>query len=100
MSVQVMGLCRFSVPSLGAFQSMPEEIGASASVTALIGPGMPLVRFVSEVAKPGTKRAATGPISALAPNPTLPAEVRLQNASRAEILVEGGAKVTASAGVN
>ena len=28
MSVQVMGLCRFSVPSLGAFQSMPEEIGA------------------------------------------------------------------------
>ena len=28
MSVQVLGLCRFSVPSLGAFQSMPEEIGA------------------------------------------------------------------------
>ncbi|WP_149140211.1 glycosyltransferase [Gemmobacter caeruleus] len=28
MTVQVMGLCRFSVPSLGAFQSMPEEIGA------------------------------------------------------------------------
>lgn len=79
---------------------MPEEIGASASVTALIGPGMPLVRFVSEAAKPGTKRVATGPISALAPNPTLPAEVRLQNASRAEILVEGGAKVGADNKLN
>ena len=28
MAVQVMGLCRFSVPSLGAFQSMPAEIAA------------------------------------------------------------------------
>lgn len=26
--VQVIGLCRFSVPSLGAFQSLPEEIAA------------------------------------------------------------------------
>lgn len=74
---------------------MPEEIGASASVSALIGPGMPLVRFVSEAAKTGPKRPATGPISALAPNPALPAAVRLQNASRAEIAVEGGAKIDA-----
>lgn len=74
---------------------MPEEIGASASVSVLIGPGMQLVRFVSEADKTAAKRAASGPISALAPNPALPAEVRLQNASRAEILVEGGARVDA-----
>lgn len=79
---------------------MPEENGASASVTALIGPGMPLVRFVSEAGKSAVQRKASGPIAALAPNPALPAAVRLQNASRAEIIVEGGAKIDADNKLN
>ncbi|CAN7430762.1 multicopper oxidase family protein [Bosea sp. LjRoot237] len=70
---------------------MPETIGASASVTALIGPGVPLVRFVSE----GTAKAARTPIAAMPPNPALPAAVRLQDAKRAELVIEGGARITA-----
>jgi len=72
---------------------MPEEIGASAGVTALIGPGLQLVRFVSEAGPANARRGATGPIAALAPNPALPAAVRLQDAKRAEIVIEGGAKI-------
>ncbi|WP_332682370.1 multicopper oxidase family protein, partial [Bosea sp. (in: a-proteobacteria)] len=71
---------------------MPEEIGASASVTALIGPGLQLVRFVSETGTAKTNRASADAITALAPNPALPAAVRLQDATRADILIEGGAK--------
>lgn len=73
---------------------MPEEIGASANVTALIGPGVPLVRFVAEAAPAAAKKPAREPIAAPAPNPALPAAVRLQDARRAEIVIEGGARVT------
>lgn len=71
---------------------MPEAEGASAGVTALIGPGVPLVRLVTE----GTRKAGAagkGP-SALKPNPALPAAVRLQDARRSEIVVAGGARLT------
>ena len=68
----------------------PEEAGATAMVTALVGPGVPLVRLVTEGAK---KPAATVP-PALKPNPTLPAAVRLQDAARPRIVIEGGAKLT------
>ncbi len=73
---------------------MPEEIGASANVTALIGPGVPLVRFVSEAPPAAAKKPARESIAAPAPNPALPAAVRLQDARRAEIVIEGGARVT------
>lgn len=69
---------------------MPEEAGATASVTALIGAGVPLVRLVTEGAR---KPASTAP-AALKPNPTLPAAVRLQDARRAEIVISGGATIT------
>jgi FtsP/CotA-like multicopper oxidase with cupredoxin domain len=69
---------------------MPEEAGTTASVTALIGAGVPLVRLVAEGP---SKKAATEP-AALKPNPALPAAVRLQDARRAEITLEGGAKIT------
>ncbi|HEY5798185.1 MAG TPA: multicopper oxidase family protein [Bosea sp. (in: a-proteobacteria)] len=70
---------------------MPTEAGATAIVTALIGSGVPLVRLVTEgVAKP----ASTTPM-ALKANPTLPAAVRLQDAHRPQIVIEGGAKVSA-----
>jgi FtsP/CotA-like multicopper oxidase with cupredoxin domain len=72
---------------------MPETVGASASVTALIGPGVPLVRFVVEAAA-GAHRPARPPIAAMPPNLALPAAVRLQDARRAEMMIEGGARIT------
>lgn len=67
---------------------MPEDAGATAMVTALIGPGVPLVRFVAE----GQKKVQPAPIAMLKPNPALPAAVRLQDARRSEIVIAGGAR--------
>lgn len=68
---------------------LPEEAGASASVTALIGGGLPLVRIVTE----GARQAPRATPPSLRPNPALPAAVRMQDATRPEIVVEGGAKL-------
>lgn len=69
---------------------MPQEVGATAIVTALIGTGLPLVRLVTE----GAAQAPLTTPAALPPNPALPAAVRLQDARRAEMKIEGGARVT------
>jgi FtsP/CotA-like multicopper oxidase with cupredoxin domain len=69
---------------------MPEEVGATASVTALIGAGLPLVRLVAEGQKQPAKTAPPG----LKPNPALPAAVRMQDATRPAIVIEGGARIT------
>ena len=69
---------------------MPSEVGATAIVTALVGSGVPLVRLVAEgAAKPPSAAAMV-----LKANPTLPAAVRLQDAHRPQIVIEGGAKVS------
>ncbi len=68
---------------------MPTEAGATAIVTALVGSGVPLVRLVTEGA---ARPASTAPM-ALKANPTLPAAVRLQDAVRPQIVIEGGAKL-------
>lgn len=70
---------------------MPAEAGATAAVTALVGPGVPLVRLVTE----GAAQAPSTAPMALKANPTLPAAVRLQDAYRPQIVIEGGAKVSA-----
>jgi FtsP/CotA-like multicopper oxidase with cupredoxin domain len=70
---------------------MPAEVGATAIVTALVGSGIPLVRLVTEGA---ARPASTAPM-ALKANPTLPAAVRLQDAVRPQIVIEGGAKLGA-----
>ncbi|KRE13547.1 copper oxidase [Bosea sp. Root381] len=70
---------------------MPAEAGATAVVTALVGPGVPLVRLVAE-GKPKEPSTAAMELKA---NPTLPAAVRLQDAQRPQIVIEGGAKVSA-----
>lgn len=69
---------------------MPEDAGATAIVTALIGSGVPLVRLVTEGAR---TPAPTAP-AALKPNPNLPAAVRMQDATRPVLVIEGGAKIT------
>ena len=73
---------------------MPDEVGATVGVVALIGSGVPLLRFVAEGEAAQTKRPAFGPIGGLPLNPALPAAVRLQDARRAEIVIEGGAKLS------
>jgi FtsP/CotA-like multicopper oxidase with cupredoxin domain len=70
---------------------MPSDAGATAMVTALIGSGVPLVRLVTE----GAVKPASAVPMALKANPTLPAAVRLQDAHRPQIVIEGGAKVSA-----
>lgn len=72
---------------------MPAEAGQVASVTALIGAGVPLVRLVAE----GEAKTPSAEPVALKPNPALPAGVRLQDARRPQIVIEGGAKLTADA---
>lgn len=68
---------------------MPAEAGASAAVTALIGGGVQLVKLVTD----GKPRAPHREAAMLPPNPTLPPAVRLQDARRADFVVEGGARV-------
>lgn len=69
---------------------LPVEAGAAVNVTALIGGGLPLVRIVTEGQPQVPPAAAPG----LKLNPALPAGVRMQDATRPEIVVEGGATLT------
>jgi FtsP/CotA-like multicopper oxidase with cupredoxin domain len=68
------------------------EAGAVGRITATIGAGLPLVTLVTtDEAAP--KSAARAPIGALAPNKQLPAAIRLQQATRKEVVIGGGARV-------
>lgn len=69
---------------------LPEAAGASLGITALVGPGLPLLRLVTEgPAKPARPQPAV-----LKLNPALPAAVRMQDALRPSVVIEGGAKPT------
>ncbi len=59
-------------------------------VTALIGPGLPLVRIVTE----GAAKVPPAAAPALKLNPALPATVRMQDALRPDLVIEGGARLT------
>ena len=63
---------------------LPVEVGASVNVTALIGPGLPLVRIVTA----GEPKVPPAAVPQLKLNPTLPAAVRMQDATRPEIVIE------------
>ncbi len=67
---------------------LPAQAGARGAVTALLGPGVPLVTLVS-AGEPVSPRA---PIRALSPNPRLPPEIKLQRAVRREVTIAGGAQ--------
>lgn len=69
------------------FVDAPAEPGGKAAVTALVGPGIPLLEIVASAAKPVERPPLTG----LPPNPALPPEIRLQNAVRATMTLSGGA---------
>ncbi len=62
----------------------PEE-GQSGNVMAMIGNGFPLAEIVTE----GTKRDALPPVAPLAPNPKLPDAIKLQDATRKDVVIKG-----------
>jgi len=68
---------------------MPAEAGASGSITALVGNGLALATLTTQGEPVQAKRAAIGPIGE---NKLLPAEVKLQNAVRRDVVITGGAR--------
>jgi FtsP/CotA-like multicopper oxidase with cupredoxin domain len=68
---------------------MPAEAGPSGSVVALLGQGTPLVTLTSAGQPSRTKHA---PVAGLPPNQKLPPGIRLQNATRKDVVVQGALK--------
>lgn len=68
---------------------LPPEPGRGA-VTALIGQGMPLVEIVTT----GERRPALPPLDPLPPNRKLPEAIRLQDATRRDVVIAGDAGST------
>lgn len=69
---------------------LPDEAGATASVIALIGQGVVLASVITKGEKVAANRPKIGPIGE---NKKLPAEVKLQNALRRDVVITGGAFV-------
>ncbi|MBV9077882.1 MAG: multicopper oxidase family protein, partial [Methylobacteriaceae bacterium] len=67
---------------------LPRSPGAKGAITALVGDGLPLVALGTTDAPARPERP---PIAAPAPNPLLPAEIKLQAALRRDVLILGGA---------
>jgi FtsP/CotA-like multicopper oxidase with cupredoxin domain len=64
---------------------LPDEPGATGTIVATFGPGVPLLTFKTE----GERRPALAPIAPLPPNRSLPAAIRLQNATRKDLVIRG-----------
>ncbi|MGT2480211.1 multicopper oxidase family protein [Methylobacterium oryzae CBMB20] len=69
---------------------LPEEEGATCAIHALIGKGLVLASVATKGAKIAEKRSPIGPIGE---NKRLPAEIKLQNALRRDVVITGGAFV-------
>ncbi|MGU3538972.1 multicopper oxidase family protein [Methylobacterium sp. A54F] len=69
---------------------LPAEPGAQGSIQALIGQGLTLATVTTKGEPVTEKRPPIGPIG---DNKLLPAEVKLQNAIRRDIVIAGGAAV-------
>ena len=66
------------------------EARAGGAVTALIGPGVPLVVITAAGAPP--KRPPLPPVVGLPENKLLPPAIRLQSAARRDVVIAGGAR--------
>ena len=66
------------------------EARASGAVTALIGPGVPLVAITAAGAPP--KRPPLPPVVGLPENKLLPPAIKLQSAARRDVVIAGGAR--------
>ena len=69
---------------------LPEQDGATCSIIALVGQGLTLATVTTKGARITDKRAPIGPIGE---NKRLPAEIKLQNALRRDVVITGGAFV-------
>jgi FtsP/CotA-like multicopper oxidase with cupredoxin domain len=69
---------------------LPEEEGATCAIEALIGKGLTLASVVTKGARITEARPPIGPIGE---NKRLPAEIKLQNAMRRDVVITGGAFV-------
>ncbi len=67
---------------------LPPEAGAGGTVTALIGDGLPLFEIVTA----GEKGPPLPAVAPLPPNARLPDAIKLQNASRKDVLIKGDPK--------
>jgi FtsP/CotA-like multicopper oxidase with cupredoxin domain len=74
---------------------MPSGSGGAGRIMALIGAGAPLVSLVTDGET--SRRPPAGAVAGLSPNKLLPPQIRLQNATRKEIVIAGGARVTPGA---
>jgi FtsP/CotA-like multicopper oxidase with cupredoxin domain len=70
---------------------MPAEAGAKGALVALLGQGTPLVTFETGGEPASRRRPALPAIAPLLPNRLLPPEIKLQNAVRKSLVIEGGA---------
>jgi FtsP/CotA-like multicopper oxidase with cupredoxin domain len=73
---------------------MPEQEGQSGGITALVGPGVPLALIATLGKSMQETRPSLQPIGPLPPNKELPPGIRLQDSVRAELTIEGGARLT------
>jgi FtsP/CotA-like multicopper oxidase with cupredoxin domain len=67
---------------------LPAEAGVAGAITALIGNGLPLVEIVTT----DQKRPALPAIAPLEPNKKLPDAIKLQNASRKDVVIKDTSK--------
>ena len=73
------------------FIDMEADPGAKGAVVALLGQGTPLVTFETAGEPAAARAAAPPPVAPLPENKLLPPEIRLQNALRRTLVIEGGA---------
>ncbi|MFF8802540.1 MULTISPECIES: multicopper oxidase family protein [unclassified Methylobacterium] len=67
---------------------LPPQAGPAGTITALIGPGLPLATLTA--AGEPVAQAGRVPIGSIPENKRLPAEIRLQSALRRELALTGG----------
>lgn len=70
---------------------LPPEAGQTGTLTAMIGAGFPLVEIMTE----GSKRDALPAIAPLPRNPNLPEAIKLQDATRQDVVIKGDPKADA-----
>ena len=74
---------------------LPTEAGAKGAITALVGQGLALASVVTKGEPIAEKRS---PIAPIGENKRLPAEIKLQNALRRDVIITGGAVMPKEAG--
>ena len=73
---------------------MPDEAGVTGKVTAMVGEGVPLVTLVTAGQPAASARPALPPLGPLPPDRRLPAAIKLQNATRKDLVIRGSDRLT------